>query len=46
MEIVQRLKNAKDKHPAIASATANGIVDEDEESDEPKAQRRNGVAAD
>jgi DNA-binding CsgD family transcriptional regulator len=46
MEIVQRLKNAKDKHPAIASATANGIVDEDEVSDEPKAQRRNGVAAD
>jgi DNA-binding CsgD family transcriptional regulator len=46
MEIVQRLKSAKDKHPAIASGGEDVIADEDDDSGESKGERRNGVAAD
>lgn len=48
MEIVQRLKHAKDSHPAIANGSA-AIADEDEDEetvDAPKGDRHDGVAAD
>ena len=46
MEIVQRLKSAKDKHPAIAAGGDDPAADEDVESSDAKSVRGNGVAAD